>query len=48
MSAAILIPAIPMLSGKGSGKVLLVVGVLVALAIASQRKTATTTNAGGK
>jgi hypothetical protein len=31
-------PIIPMLPGAGSGKALLVIGVLVALAISSNRK----------
>jgi hypothetical protein len=38
------IPAIQMLSGRGSGKAFLVMGVLVALALAVQRKPLNATN----
>jgi hypothetical protein len=42
---SVITPSIPMLGGKGNGKVLLVIGVLVALAMAAKAKqTATTSN----
>lgn len=39
MSGA-LIPSVPMLSGGGSGKVLMVIGVLVALAVVAKNQEA--------
>jgi hypothetical protein len=41
-----ILPPIPMLSGGGSGKVLMVIGILVALAMVANQKKAAAEKAG--
>lgn len=43
-----IIPSVPMLSGGGSGKVLMVIGVLVALAVVAKNQEAAAASAKAK